>query len=293
MSAITYVRFYPSDWLAGTRGMTAAEMGVYITLIAMMYERAGPVDGGDNAKLARLCGTSASGMKTILERLVADGKITREGGLLFNRRAELEIKNVMSKSEVATEKANARWAKNADKSMQEACSGIAPAMLASNQYPVRETEANTSVSPHASTGEGTPKTKARASPADRATRLPRDWTAPPDFIDFASDLGFSHDDIRSRIEPGFRDYWISASGAQARKADWFATWRNWLRREAGTVGKPGRAQANGGRSQTGSVLDAYRRAASRFQPQGDVPGGGGDVFGPGGGVLDLRSVQDR
>ncbi len=130
------------------------------------------------------------------------------------------------------------------------------------------------------------KAKARASP-DRATRLPRDWTAPPAFVDFATGLGFSLDDIRSRIEPGFRDYWISAGGAQARKADWFATWRNWVRREQGTVSKPRGAQAGGSRGQAPSVLDAYRRAASRFQPQDDVSRGAADVFDPGGRVLDL------
>ncbi|QXP89479.1 hypothetical protein [Methylococcus capsulatus] len=29
----------------------------------------------------------------------------------------------------------------------------------------------------------------------------------------------------------FRDYWVAKSGADARKADWGATWRNWVRRE--------------------------------------------------------------
>ena len=136
MSTITHVRFFPSDWLAGTRGMTAAEMGVYITLIAMIYERAGPIDGRDNAKLARLCGTSASALKGILDRLISDGKLTEKDGFLSNRRAELEIKNVMSKSEVAREKSKARWTKSADISTHDECNGIAPAMLTSNQYPV-------------------------------------------------------------------------------------------------------------------------------------------------------------
>lgn len=136
MSTITQVPFYPSDWLAGTRGMTAAQMGVYITIIAMMYERAGPVRCDDMAKLARLCGTSASGLKTLLEDLISDGKLVREGDMLSNRRAMLEIKNVMSKSEVAREKANARWAKNYDKSMVDECSGISPAMLAISHKPL-------------------------------------------------------------------------------------------------------------------------------------------------------------
>jgi len=146
MSTITHVRFFPSDWLAGTRGMTAAEMGVYITLIAMMYERAGPIDGRDLAKLARLCGTSASSLRGILDRLISDGKLTESDGFLSNRRAELEIKNVMAKSGVAREKATARWEKKPKKSTADECNSIAPAMLTSNQYPVREIDKPISLS---------------------------------------------------------------------------------------------------------------------------------------------------
>lgn len=29
----------------------------------------------------------------------------------------------------------------------------------------------------------------------------------------------------------FRDYWLSAAGAKGRKADWLATWRNWVRNQ--------------------------------------------------------------
>jgi uncharacterized protein YdaU (DUF1376 family) len=136
MSAITQVPFYPSDWLAGTRGMTAAQMGVYITLVAMMYERAGPVRCDDMAKLVRLCGTSASALKGLLEDLIFDGKVTREGDLLSNRRAMLEIENVMAKSEVARDKANARWQKKPEKSKADECIGIAPAMQAISHKPL-------------------------------------------------------------------------------------------------------------------------------------------------------------
>lgn len=139
MSAITQVPFYPSDWLAGTRGMTAAETGVYITIIAMIYERAEAIRCDDMAKLARLCGTSASALKAILTRLVDDGKLTMEGGLLSNKRAELEIKNVMAKSEVARDKANARWAKNDEKSMPVGCNSTAPAMQAISHKPIDNT----------------------------------------------------------------------------------------------------------------------------------------------------------
>jgi uncharacterized protein YdaU (DUF1376 family) len=135
MSAITHIPFYPSDWLAGTRGMTAAEMGVYITILAMIYERAGPIKADDMAKLARLCGTSASALKGILESLIADEKLTLVDGHLSNRRAELEIKNVMAKSEVAKANINARWEKRQAKSTAAEYGGNTDEILANSHKP--------------------------------------------------------------------------------------------------------------------------------------------------------------
>lgn len=145
MSAVTHVRFYPSDWLAGTRGMTAAETGVYITMIAMMYERGGPIRHDDKAKLARLCGTSASTFKTILDSLISDGKITVSDAGISNRRVEAEIENVMAKSKVARGKAEARWTKNTEKSTETECCGNAESMLANSQYPVSKKDSYLSV----------------------------------------------------------------------------------------------------------------------------------------------------
>lgn len=63
----------------------------------------------------------------------------------------------------------------------------------------------------------------------KATRLPDDWIAPQEFIDFCiaerPDL-----DIQLTLDT-FKDYWIAKSGSDATKANWFATWRNWVRRQ--------------------------------------------------------------
>ena len=65
---VAFVAFYPSGWLAGTRGLSAAETGVYNTLIALMYERGGSVER-DDARLGRVCGTTKANFKRALEVL--------------------------------------------------------------------------------------------------------------------------------------------------------------------------------------------------------------------------------
>lgn len=70
------------------------------------------------------------------------------------------------------------------------------------------------------------------SPA--GTRLPDDWI--PDVL-FAVGEGFTEFDARTEGEK-FRDYWRSQPGARGRKADWQATWRNWIRRAGEDKRKP-------------------------------------------------------
>lgn len=112
---ITYVPFYPSDWLAGTRALSDAETGVYITLIARMYETAGPVER-DDRRLSRLCGCkSVASFKRSLEFLIDDGKITEDEGFLFNFRVKIEIENVIEISSKSKRAAEARWNKKRNK----------------------------------------------------------------------------------------------------------------------------------------------------------------------------------
>lgn len=105
-----FIAFYPSDWLAGTRGLSAAETGVYITLIAMMYEREAPLDR-DETRLARLCGIPAPGFSRALSVLIDEGKILVTDAGLWNARVELECKKREEKQVSARQSAKARWAK--------------------------------------------------------------------------------------------------------------------------------------------------------------------------------------
>jgi len=60
----------------------------------------------------------------------------------------------------------------------------------------------------------------------RATTLPDGWTPEPE-PELIQTIG---GEVAARRELAkFRDYWIAQPGAKARKKDWQATWRNWLR----------------------------------------------------------------
>jgi hypothetical protein len=66
MSELPWVQFFPSDWLGGTRTLTVVETGVYITLIASMYDQGRPLTDPPD-RLARLCGASTKQFVGALE----------------------------------------------------------------------------------------------------------------------------------------------------------------------------------------------------------------------------------
>lgn len=62
----------------------------------------------------------------------------------------------------------------------------------------------------------------------KASRLPTDFEMPVEWKQWAKS---ERSDIDVEMEAeSFKDYWSSKGGKEACKTDWFATWRNWVRR---------------------------------------------------------------
>lgn len=107
MSDMPWFQFFASDWLAGTRGLSAVETGIYITLIASMYDREEALQN-DTERLARLCGASVKQFGQAIGKLIDDGKILLVDGKLWNARVEEQLKLRASKSEKAKSAADVR-----------------------------------------------------------------------------------------------------------------------------------------------------------------------------------------
>jgi uncharacterized protein YdaU (DUF1376 family) len=112
------VKFYSSDWLAGTSGLTVAEKGVFITLCALIYEHGGPV-AHDSSRLARRCGCPKVTFEKILASLIDEGKVTLAHGHLTNDRCESEIMGRKNRSENARALAEKRWGAPEEKPEQK------------------------------------------------------------------------------------------------------------------------------------------------------------------------------
>jgi hypothetical protein len=63
----------------------------------------------------------------------------------------------------------------------------------------------------------------------RGSRLPADWKPEIHEIEFCQKTRPDLEVVE--VANRFRDFWVAQPGAKGRKADWVATWRNWIRNE--------------------------------------------------------------
>ena len=113
-----FIKFYPSDFLAGTSGLSPAERGVYITILCLIYE----ADGGiarDDARLSRRCGMPKAAFKRTIEALLDEGKLIEDAGVLSNKRAEKAIVDRQNRTQNATHAANQKWNAQRQKTQQK------------------------------------------------------------------------------------------------------------------------------------------------------------------------------
>ncbi|RPF70459.1 hypothetical protein EG799_01550 [Aurantiacibacter spongiae] len=102
--------------------------------------------------------------------------------------------------------------------------------------------------------------------ARKGHRLPDDWKPKPLSGDVATAVSRWPDGAVDRELAKFRDWAASATGANARKSDWDATWRNWLRRrddELPRKDRNDRPAANNDEIQNPFARVVARRAAER------------------------------
>lgn len=95
-------------------------------------------------------------------------------------------------------------------------------------------------------------------PRKRGTRLDEHWE-PEDALIAQMRDECPGVDLRAEHRV-FVDYWIAQPGQKGVKADWDATWRNWMRRKAGDV-RPGRAGPPSRGQQREAELLAFATAA--------------------------------
>lgn len=79
----------------------------------------------------------------------------------------------------------------------------------------------------AESADGALTTKKDIKERKSSTRLSADWKPTQPDLEYATSKGMVQTRIDTEAEK-FRNYWTAKSGRDAAKADWPATWRNWV-----------------------------------------------------------------
>lgn len=251
-----FIKFYPSDFLGGTSGLSPAERGVYITLLCLIYEADGSIKR-DDSRLARCCGAPKAAFIRIIDGLIAQGKITQIGDMISNKRAEKAIVDRTNRTQIATHAAKQRWGAQTEKTEQNQRQNDAPAMP---EQCVGDASQNQSQNQSIKT-EPIGSAKKRRKPE---IEIPENWVPSDRNISDATDRGFSQMEIDHEADK-FRNHHLSK---QSRYRDWDAAWRTWLansrkfQSNSRMAGKAGSARYGSG-SSIASVV-ARRRAAGEI-----------------------------
>lgn len=236
------------DYLKDTAHLTLLEHGVYTRLLDVYYTResALPED-----QVARLVGARSKDERDALQAVLSEFFVL-EAGEWHQKRADAEIARYLEKAERNREvgkkggrpKTQTEPRNNPDGfqngTQGEPTENPSHKPVASSHKPEAKEnpgERSNSVEREGAQASATPREPRRAVPA--GTRLPPDFVLPQPWGEWALQErpGWTPEKVRSVAEQ-FRDHWHAKAGREALKADWLATWRNWVRRESVMNGTP-------------------------------------------------------
>jgi uncharacterized protein YdaU (DUF1376 family) len=201
---VHYYHHHIGDFIKATARLTDAQSMAYLRLIWMYYDRERPLPDDIEALAFQL------GIDEKTVQLILVSYFRLEDGCWHHTRCDAEIKEykqlIHKRSKAG--KASAEHRANTSSTPVEQVSDTQPTdvQLTNNHEPVTINHI---------------KEKRPRSTRFDLNDVPDDW------IDFCNqerpDL-----DPRKTFD-AFRDYWIAQPGSKGVKADWTATWRNWIR----------------------------------------------------------------
>lgn len=225
MTTINYIQFHIGDFLSGTIGMNSSEIGAYIMLICAHFKAGTNGLPADHVYLARIARVGDKSWKKISPRVLEKFRLS-DGFYTLSSVVE-QIEEIEIKSTKARGNALKRW----DKDNANA--------LPSHYNPVTNSQ-----KPKTKNQNPTLERVAFSKNSQENSALPfRAWlteirkidpevdsdNCPDQFSDEAERLGFG--EIAIEEWERFHDYYISQPNDKSVRADWMATWRNWLRRD--------------------------------------------------------------
>lgn len=210
------------DYRRDTGHLTMLEHGAYRQLLDSYYLSEKPLTLNHADLMRTHCARTAEEVSA-MENVLKDFFVATADGYI-HKRCDIEIEAFHAKSTSASESAKARWARvraekeaNAMRTHSEGNANHKP--ITNNQEP--QTKDQKPLSPKATT-------------AKKKTKIPDPFMLTAEMRSWAAESAPAVN-VKSETE-SFVDYW---RGEAKTKADWPATWRNWIRRAQQSAEKGG------------------------------------------------------
>ena len=234
MAGVSRFDCFPSDFLNGTVGMTADQIAVYTVVLMLQYDRGEHVIYiGREREVAMRSGMTKKRLERAVGELIELGKLHTDGGTIFNRRADKEIEKIRDKIEKNRENSEKGGNATRDKYYRrplENNASTGPTGHPSGQpspSPIpRPPSPNSTPLPSVGPQGGSPRSRSSGC------ALPDDWMPPEELFVYGSDNGLDRTQTAEILEN--MRLWAQANRNRpiARKADWIATMKGAIRRDA-------------------------------------------------------------
>lgn len=241
---VNFYKHHIGDYAQATSHLSFVEDAAYSRLLRKYYAEEKPLPS-DMRTLQRLVGARTKEERQAVETVLLEF-FTEEADGWHNKRADAELQRANAQAEANRKVAEEREARRrarieAERASNESNTNRAQqtheSLPASEHESLRSREPSQTPdarhqTPDTTTSVGGERARTRAAaaaPPPRGSRLPADWSPGPEHEAFAEGLGLRNGAAQAELAK-FRDYWAAQPGERGRKADWGATWRNWLRR---------------------------------------------------------------
>jgi uncharacterized protein YdaU (DUF1376 family) len=268
---VNFYKHHLGDYAAATTHLSWDEDCAYRRLMDQYYKREVPIpsDIKDACRLARA--TTPSQRKAV--ESVLKEFFTHDADGWHQKRCDEEITNASQQAATNRRIAEEREARKRprivheplDASLNESCTNRSPA-TSGEREPIQTPDSRLHK----------PDSSKKQEEEARASRLPTDWG----LTDARKAVAESERLDPVRTHQKFTDHWRSASGANARKRDWDAAWRNWCRNEADRKTAPKVNGSNAHREELGKFdrIMARSHAQQTFNADGKPVDENGNVI---------------
>jgi uncharacterized protein YdaU (DUF1376 family) len=214
---VNYYEHHLGDYAEATGHLSFVEDAAYSRMMRKAYATEKPLPA-DVKAVQRLVGARSKEERDAVDAVLAEFWVLHADGW-HNDRCDAEIARYQDKQRKAKASAEARWTANRPHS--EGNANASPNAMRTHS------EGNALQTPD--TKHQTPPTESKTPRVGRGSRLPPDWDPGETGFAFASQHGLTNGKAIEELAR-FRDFWAAKAGADAVKADWQATWRNWVRK---------------------------------------------------------------